>query len=191
MAVQKSFGAIDVPLTSVAASYTMLVRTRFMGLLFVLLAACGSDPASDANGQSGACTPGTTSVMGSPTDPCHNTAVEQSCGFQAGMTVATCSAAGTWVTCSCTPMPGSTTTATPAAGKCGDGVVQAELGEQCEQGISSTTCAALTVKGATGLVNCVSCKYDMSLCVPPTSTGTGGTGVTGGTGSTSTAGTGR
>jgi hypothetical protein len=193
------FEGIDQPLTSVAASYTMLVRIRFLAplcfLVALLASACGGGatgmtPGGAVTGAGAACTPGATSVMGAMNDPCAGGAVANSCAFSQGMTVSTCGPDNKWGECICMPMPGSVTMAVNMP-RCGDGILQQDLGEQCEQGMT-TECFALLGKGATGLVNCTKdCKYDMTLCVAPGS-GAGGTGSgTGGTGATATAGTGR
>jgi hypothetical protein len=170
----------------------MLVRTRILGaLVLVLAAACGGSSTGTTGAVSNTCTtPGVVSTPGGADDICAtDKATVMRCAFQSAPAVATCSANGTWGPCDCLLNPGSSVAPVQTAG-CGDGVVQA--GEDCERGITSTTCDAL-VKGSSGLVMCTGCKWDVGLCHvdAPTTTGTGGTGA-GGTGAVAgTAGTGR
>jgi hypothetical protein len=135
--------------------------------------ACGSAAAGPE------CKAGDMSVPKSKGDPCKQDGT--SCGFSGGMGVAMCDATSSkWGQCICVLPQGSTQTTAPAITmpSCGNGVVESSIGEQCEQGITSTTCAAMQGPGSTGLVMCIACKYDFSMCVAPTAVGAAGTGAT-------------
>jgi hypothetical protein len=149
--------------------------------MFSLLSgvACGGSAAAGPE-----CKAGEVSVPKSKGDPCKQEGTQ--CGFSGGTGIAMCDGATSkWGQCMCILPAGSQVNTAPMGNtpKCGDGVVDATIGEQCEQGITSTTCAAMGFgPGATGLVNCVACKYDMSMCASATMTGTAGTGAVGGAG---------
>jgi hypothetical protein len=108
------------------------------------------------------------------------------CNIAGGTGLAMCNAAnGKWGQCLCMLPQGSQVNTAPMGNtpKCGDGVVDMTAGEQCEQGINPTTCTAMGFgPGATGLVQCIGCKFDMSMCASATMTGTAGTGSVGGAG---------
>ena len=64
---------------------------------------------------------------------------------------------------------GSTTVTAPQArmnGRCGDDLVQPELGEECEINVAITqTCRSLLGPPATGLLTCMAtCAYDYTMC---------------------------
>jgi hypothetical protein len=156
----------------------MYARARFLIAIFGLLSgvACGGGTAAAGP----ECTAGQTSIPNGKGDPCKQTGTM--CSTAGGMGVAICDASTSkWGQCVCM-LPqavGATNPGLiPPASKCGDLTVDPSVGEQCEQGVSSTTCAAMGFgPGATGLVNCVQCKWDMSTCASATATTAGGAGT--------------
>jgi hypothetical protein len=151
--------------------------------MFSLLSgvACGGSAAAGPE-----CKAGEVSVPRSKNDPCMQD--KTPCAAQSGTGVAMCDGATSkWGQCLCI-LPQGLQAANPAppmgnTPKCGDGMVDATAGEQCEQGIMPRTCTEMGFgPGATGLVQCTACKYDMSMCASATSTGTAGTGAVGGAG---------
>jgi hypothetical protein len=65
-----------------------------------------------------------------------------------------------------------------APASCGNGVVESSAREQREQGIASMTCARMLGDGATGLVMCINCTYDFTMCAAPmAATGAADTGT--------------
>jgi hypothetical protein len=157
----------------------MYARPRLLVAMFSLLCsvACGGSTA--ASGPE--CSAGQTSVPNGKGDPCAQ--VGTPCSAAGGMGTAMCDAStNKWGQCICVLPPQAISANNAAAApvnKCGDGFVDTAGGEQCEQGASTgVTCASMGFgPGATGLVNCVQCKWDMSTCASATSTGTAGMGA--------------
>jgi hypothetical protein len=97
------------------------------------------------------------------------------------MAMAACGADGIWGQCVCAPPAGTIGTTNNAAQMtphCGNGIVETNLGEQCEQGMTNgATCATLVAAGSQGLLNCTACLYDTSGCMTTAAVPTGGTGA--------------
>jgi hypothetical protein len=92
-----------------------------------------------------------------------------------------CSAEAKWGDCICVLPPGSgATMPTTPTNACGDNIIDTAAGEQCEQGMTSVTCAEMLGPTATGIVNCVNCKYDASMCHLPAAVPTAGMGASAG-----------
>jgi hypothetical protein len=150
-------------------------------LLFV---ACGGSSAPAAS----KCVPGQSSVPNMAGDPCRQD--NPACLAIGGKGIAPCGTDSAWGQCVCMTPPGAGATgqnsgAVTMVSACGNGIIEADKGEQCEQGMTgNTTCASLLGMGAQGIVNCVACKLDMTTCMLPpamvaAAAPTGGTGATG------------
>jgi hypothetical protein len=163
----------------------MYVKARtLIVVLGFLFSACGSSPASDNKYATGAtCTPGATTIPRATDDPCKQDGTP--CGMSGGTGQKMCSAEGKWGDCICVlPQTQTPPPVTTPASKCGDGVIDAASGEQCEQGMTAASCTAMLGPTATGVVMCVNCKYDASMCHLPAAAPTAGMGAsTGGAGS--------
>lgn len=73
-----------------------------------------------------------------------------------------------------------------AAGSCGNGVLDADGGEECESALPLTqSCSDLLKRPATGNVRCASCRLDLRSCVPTGQGGAGGMAGQGGGGASS------
>jgi hypothetical protein len=154
-------------------------------------------------GTSSECTPGQQSTPGAVGDPCDQT--NQQCLALQGRGIALCMPDGAFGQCVCTygqqgqgqvgvppvtpptggvpPVTTPVTTPPAAAAACGNNLL--ETGEACERGSPVTlTCESMLGPGARGLVMCVSCKFDFSMCQmgTPPSGGSGAAMPTGGTG---------
>jgi hypothetical protein len=169
----------------------MFEHIRSIALIagFLAVAACGG---SDSGSGAAGCPNGTMSSPGTATDPCASS--QPTCAVSNTQAISMCSN-GAWGQCMCVATAASQANAATGGPKkgCGDGIVQAELGEMCEMSMAAPPCATL-MPGSTGLVNCVDCKYDTRLCTVMPKANTGGSGAattaTGGTGAMSTGGTG-
>jgi hypothetical protein len=152
------------------------LRTLVVTLGISLVAACGGDSPTAAAPK--CTTPGLMSTPGMASDPCKQDSAP--CLAIHGTGVAMCLPDGSWAQCACMQPPGTGTMAgaMTAQSACGNNAVEPNLGEQCEQGMVTATCASLLGAGSQGLVMCVNCRYDMSNCMaaalaPMTTGGTG------------------
>jgi hypothetical protein len=139
---------------------------------------CGGDDDDAAAGNQvvDSCTPNTKSTPdGTAMDPCPQTAPQ--CSGDLLDAVATCDATGHWTKDPANPA--NIMCACISKKTCGNGMLEAQLGEQCDgQMLNGATCTTLkpTSKGTLSC-NAATCKYDTTLCQEMASTGGGGDGM--------------
>jgi hypothetical protein len=142
---------------------------------------CGGDDDNAASTVVDSCSAGAKSMPGAASDPCPQDA--PSCPATMFSAVATCGADGKWgkdpmspekILCACVPKGGAVASAKP----CGNGIIDAQMGEQCDGSmLNGATCDKLKT-GSTGVLACDpnTCKYDTTGCADKADTGGGGQG---------------
>jgi hypothetical protein len=149
------------------------LRALVVTFSVLFVAGCGGGGVTAAPAK---CTPLTMSVPGMLSDPC-----KQIGTICPGMGIASCGADGVWSQCICGGGPAATGTNSPAVtamSHCGNNIVETNMGEQCEQGMTNgASCGTLVAPGALGLVMCRACMYDTSGCMAASVLPTGGIGM--------------
>jgi hypothetical protein len=146
--------------------------------------ACSADAGGGGNGTGGngtggngfsdSCTTGSKSVPNSLNDPCPQN--DPKCPATMYIAVAFCGPDLRWtkgadgaIQCACLPNSQGTGGSPVMEGpKCGNGVIEAGAGEQCEgANLMNATCASLGL--GTGTLKCIPtvCRFDTSFCGPP------------------------
>ena len=159
--------------------------------MFLCAAGCGggADSSSSSSNTLDTCAAGTMSMPTGmpPADPCPQSGT--ACANAGMVAVATCGADGHWmknpagaITCACVQRTGFTNSGaagTNGASTCGNGMIEAISGEQCDGiALNNATCASLGL--GMGLLSCnpQTCQYDTSMCMQGAgATGMGGSGT--------------